>query len=145
MSSPTFAGIYKSLPTQFGFSGPLAQVCYYGGPNGSRIHRVSLATTQTTSMPTVTLYKGTVLTDNTRAYPGARPGLGLCPIIAVGSTTTITRTNGSFIIDGWTIGQKIALINDTASVGNNVVALIHASTAVAAATITLAAAGPTTT
>ena len=143
MGAPNLASTIKTQNTNWVYNnGYFAQTLWQAGPNGARIAAITMANSGST--PSVKLFRGMPLTDNSVAYPGARPGLGLTPILSVGSTTTIARTNGSFLVDGWMIGQPLIIVNDTVTPTNNVQCLIHASTAPTATTITLAAASPAT-
>lgn len=133
MPGPLFVGQYRSVTTTFLNAGALNQPIYKAGPNGSRIHGIS-ASQDDTATSLIKFYKATVLTDNRLAYPGAPDTLGKGPILALtkAATDTATRTNGSFVSDGWLVGNLACIINSSDNLQNQILSYI---TAVAAGTL----------
>lgn len=76
----------------------------------------------------------------------ARTKPGDAGTLAIATSTTITRTTGSFIADGWNVGKRLAIIDPTRKDGglttpaNQKAAIV---TTVAALTLTLSAAAYT--
>lgn len=134
-TQPQFVASYRTQITQFVNAGAPAQVVWRAGPNGSRIHLMT-ATQDDTTTAVMSVYQGKVLTDNAKASPWLPTDVqGLCPVLALTNTTnsTITRTNGSFTADGWSVNDHLAVLNSWDNPANQVIA--HATT-VAAATLT---------
>ena len=136
-TAPTFVNNYRSGSCRFVNAGEHVAVLFRGGPNGSRIHKISAAqdTTQTVDLQ---FFKARVLTDNSRVAPFVHPegtGLGLHPVLALTNTTnsTITRTNGSFIQDGWRLQDGLAVLGSNTNIQNQIIG--HPTT-VAAGTLT---------
>lgn len=136
-TAPTFVNNYRSGSCRFVNAGEHVAVLYRAGPNGSRIHKIS-ASQDTTQTVDISFFKGKILTDNARATPFVQPedsGLGLYPVLTItaATNTTITRTNGSFIQDGWRLQDGLAILGSTTNIQNQVIA--HPTT-VAATTLT---------
>jgi len=135
-SDPTFVANYRTQITQFVNSGAVTQAIWRAGPTGSRIHLMT-ATQDDTTTAVMSLYQGKILTDNAKPFPFAPPDLqGLCPVLAITNTTnsTITRTNGSFIQDGWSLSKMLAVLCAFDNPQNQI-APAHPTT-IAAATLT---------
>lgn len=137
-TAPTFVNGYRNGSCRFVNAGEHVAVLFRGGPNGSRIHKISLAQ-DTTQAVDISFFKAKILTDNARVAAGIQPedsGLGLTPVLALG-TNTITRTNGSFIQDGWRLQDAVAVLGSNTNIQNQTIA--HMTT-VAATTLTFTAA-----
>ena len=135
-ASPTFAGTPVTKGTPFVNGGATAQVIAFAGPNGARIHAATFSQNDT-STGSIQLYKGRILTDNAQPQVGWPPyqlGKGMPPVLSVATTTTITRSNGSFLQDGWQVGQQLLLLNHFDTPANQV---INYLTTVVAGTLTL--------
>lgn len=130
-NSPIFVGGMRNNDIQFTAAGAKTQVLFQAGPNGSRIHSAYMTQDDTTTS-VMQLYRGVILTDNGRPLPqGPYPGQGwsaqmncgaLTPVLTLTNTTnsTITRTNGSFITDGWNVGMLLGVINSADNIQNQV-------------------------
>ena len=137
-NSPIFIGGQRTNGIQFANAGAKLQCAWAAGPNGSRIHAMTLAQDDTTT-GTMSLFRGRILTDNGRPYVGWSPQqstLALTPVLAVTNTTnsTITRTNGSFFVDGWNVGMFLGILNAVDNCQNQV-APVHV-TSLSATTLT---------
>jgi hypothetical protein len=136
--SALFVANYRCQQTVFIPSDATCLPIWTGGPSGSRIDFANAFSNGLTSA--ITLWKGKVLTDNARAYPQS-PGMvmdpiqGKTPILDIASTTTITRTNGSFLEDGWRAGMRIAVVGAFNNFQNMIAPQIIST--VVAGTITL--------
>lgn len=136
MPGPLFIAAYRSQTTPFLNAGALNQVIWRAGPNGSRIHGIS-ASQDDTATSLIKFFKGIVLTDNAQVMPGAgTPGAGLTPVLALtkAANDTFTRTNGSFITDGWQVGTQGCIIDESKNLQNQI---LFYPTTVVAGTITL--------
>lgn len=134
-TQPTFVEQYRCGFTQYVNGGAPAQVVVQAGPKGSRVHAIRITQDDTTA-GAVSLYRGRIITDNALPFPFARrPITGKAPILALTNTTnaTITRTNGSFIQDGWVAGMMAVPLDCTDNPANQVIAHV---TTVAAGTLT---------
>ena len=123
-TQPTFVANYRSQITQFVNGGAPAQAVWRAGPNGSRIHLMS-ATQDDTTTAVMAVYQGKILTDNSKASPLLPEDYqGLTPILALTNSTnsTITRTNGSFIQDGWSVSKLLAVLKAWDNPANQVIA-----------------------
>lgn len=133
---PITVGNWRTVDTQFVNGGASAQTIFQAGPWGARVHAAIATANQGSYTPTLTLYKGQVLTNNALPSPG-HPWMqqpGKCPGLDIATTTTITRTNGSYIVDGWQTGNLCFIANDWTTPANQVVDPI---TVTSATTLTL--------
>jgi len=136
MSGPQTIQLYRSQITTFLNAGALNQVIWKAGPNGSRISGIS-ASQDDTATSLIKFFKGTVLTDNAQSMAGlGTPGASLTPVLALtkAANDTFTRTNGSFITDGWQVGTQGCIINSSKNLQNQI---LFYPTTVVAGTITL--------
>jgi len=147
--APIFIANQRTNGVQFAASGAKLQCLWAAGPNGSRIQTIFMSQDDTTT-GNMQLWKGTILTDNGRPTP-QNPGIpgqpsqwspqnnsqALPPVLALTNTTnsTITRTNGSFIVDGWNVGMFCAVLGANDNI-QNIVAPFHI-TSIAAGTLTM--------
>ena len=139
--SPLFISRFDNQTTSFVNAGATVQPVWTAGRFGSRIHLVNVVGNGVGSNP-IDLFIGKVITDNARAFPLGSSGPrektgGKTPVLSIATTTTVTRTNGSFLIDGWQVGNRIAIINEWNNVQNYTIQLL---TTVVAATLTLTSA-----
>jgi len=137
MATPVLIQKYRTQQTIFLNAGALVQPIWQAGPNGSRIHAISFTQTDTNA-GVLQLFQGKVLTDNALCAPNYPRYQGLPPVLAItkAATDTVTRTNGSFIADGWRVGQICFAINENVNPQNQVLQIV---TTVAAATLSLGA------
>ena len=145
-TAPIFIANQRANDIQFAAAGAKTQCLWQAGPNGSRL-QASYMTQDDTTTSVMQLFRGVVLTDNGRPMPIAPfPGMAgwsaqlnsqmPTPVLAITNTTnsTITRTNGSFIQDGWNVGMMCAVIGCQDNFQNQVIPS-HVTT-VAAGTLT---------
>ena len=142
-TAPIFIANQRANDIQFAAAGAKVQCLWQAGPNGSRL-QASYATQDDTTTSVMQFYRGVVLTDNGRPMPIAPfPGMAgwsaqlnsqmPTPVLAL-TNTTITRTNGSFIADGWNVGMLCGVIGCADNIQNQVIPS-HVTT-VAAGTLT---------
>ncbi len=106
----------------------LALPIFVAGSSGSRVHAISVASTDA-GANTALLYYAKKLTAESDMTTGAFVDGG-------GGSDTITRTAGSFITDGWKIGDRLVVADPTTLANSFFVTL----TGVAALTLTFATA-----
>jgi len=99
---------------------------WLAGTSGSRIHLISGASSDS-GANSVTMYVGSALTLASAMGVGTFVDGG-------GGSDTITRTTGSFVDDGWKVGDRV-LIQDATTLSNDVTGIL---TGVAATTLTFA-------
>ncbi|HEY4002427.1 MAG TPA: hypothetical protein VGO93_26385 [Candidatus Xenobia bacterium] len=127
-STPQFIGTYRSSQTQLvAAHATRPRPVWTPGSNGSRIHSINVATDDSTSGQTLTLYRATPLT--------LASNMGTANLVK-GTPDTITRTAGSFLTDGWIQNQRIFVLGST-TLANDVTTFLSA--AVAALTLTITA------
>jgi len=110
----------------------LALSIWTAGASGSRIHGISVAATDA-GANTAILYHAERMTLQASMGTGAFLNNG-------GSDDTITRTTGSFITDGWLVGDRLLVAGPTTLANSFFVTL----TAVAALTLTFVTASTDT-
>jgi hypothetical protein len=120
-ATPTFVASYASQETQIlnQYGAGIGVPIWTAGVNGSRIHAIACANDDTNT-PTLTLYRGSVLSTNAAA------GMAI-------TTSTITRTSGSFVADGWLANNRVFVMNETNNLANQIVQPLSS---VAAGTLT---------
>ena len=106
----------------------LALPIFVAGSSGSRIHGISLVATDS-GANTALLYYAEQMTLESAMTVGAFVDNG-------GSPDTITRTAGSFVTDGWLVGDRF-VVADPTTLANSFFATL---TVVAALTLTFATA-----
>lgn len=119
-TSPIFVGTYRSEPKSLrpaNASNPL--VAFKAGASGSRVHSVSLASSDTAARD-VSVYHGKLLTSASNMGTTAF------------TTGTLTRNSGSFVTDGWAVGDT-ALPSGSTTLSNDKLLTV---TAVASGTLT---------
>lgn len=99
---------------------------WLAGTSGSRIHLINGASSDAGAND-VTMYVGAALTL------ASAMGVGTF-VDGAGGDDTITRTTGSFVADGWKVGDRV-LNQDATTLSNDFTAIL---TGVAAATLTFA-------
>lgn len=127
---PIFVGTWRNETTVFiaAHSTTLALPCWVAGSSGSRVHGISLANTDA-GANTALLYHAKQMTLQSAMGVGAFVDGG-------GGSDTITRTTGSFVTDGWKVGDRL-LVADPTTLAN---AFFVTLTAVVALTLTFATA-----
>ena len=127
-ASPIFVGSWRNECTAFiaAHGTNLALPCWVAPATPSRIHAISVANTDG-GANTILLYHAKQMTLQSNMTVGAFVDGG-------GGSDSITRTAGSFITDGWKIGDRI-LVADPTTLAN---AFFATLTAVVALTLTFA-------
>lgn len=129
-ASPIFVGTWRTENTVLiaSHSTTLALVGWTAGASGSRIHAISVANTDA-GANTIIPYYAKRMTLQSAMGVGAFVDGG-------GGSDTITRTLGSFVTDGWLMGDRLLVASPTTLANSFFVTL----TAVAALTLTFATA-----
>ncbi len=111
-ASPIFIGSYRTTPTVFiaSHSTTLALPIWIAGSSGSRVHGIAVAATDS-GANTALLYYAKRMTLESAMGTGAFVDNG-------GSPDTLTRTSGSFVTDGWKIGDRM-LVADPTTLANS--------------------------
>jgi hypothetical protein len=127
---PTFIGSYRNQITQLipNFA-TRPRIIWSPGSNGSRLHAITLATNEDADTD-IQFYLGEKLTAQADMGTGSFVDNG-------GSADEITRTSGSFITDGWRVGNRL-VVQGATTVANDVEVII---TGVTATTLTLSTGG----
>lgn len=126
-TTPIFTGAPRSPLTQFNSSyGTRFRPLCTAGSSGSRIEQLIIASTDA-GANTLQLGAAHLLTS------GQNMGSGLF-VDGGGGSDTITRSSGSFVTDGWVVGDRLALLGST-TLANDFFAIL---TAVASGTLTFA-------
>ncbi len=102
--------------------------CFLAGASGSRVHAISAANTDAGASD-VTVYTGRPMTLESAMGTGAFVDNG-------GSSDTITRSSGSFVTDGWLVGDRMFVYGPTTLLNG----VFFTLTAVSAGTLTFATA-----
>lgn len=124
-TSPVFIGTYKTELTHLvPANSTRYKRVWASGASGSRIHAISLSSLDAAAN-TIKLALGKALT--------LASNMGTT---SFNSSTTITRSAGSFITDGWSVGERLKIFGATTESNNTEVIL----TTVAATTLTASAA-----
>ena len=105
--SPIFIGSWRVENTVLiaAHSTTLALPIFTAGSSGSRVHGISLAATDS-GANTAVLYYAKRMTLESEMTVGAFVDNG-------GSPDTITRTAGSFVTDGWLVGDRLLVSGPT--------------------------------
>ncbi len=105
--SPIFIGSWRVENTVLiaAHSTTLALPIFTAGSSGSRVHGISLAATDS-GANTALLYYAKRMTLESEMTVGAFVDNG-------GSPDTITRTAGSFVTDGWLVGDRLLISGPT--------------------------------
>ena len=129
-ASPIFVGTWRTTTTVFiaAHGTALALPIFTAGSSGSRVHAIAVANTDA-GANTALLYYAKRLTLQSAMGTGTFVDGG-------GGSDTITRTLGSFVTDGWLIGDRLLVSGPTTLANSFFVTL----TAVAALTLTFATA-----
>ena len=129
-ASPIFVGTWRVENTALiaAHGTGLALVGWQAGSSGSRIHGISVANTDA-GANTMIMYYAKRLTLQSAMTVGAFVDGG-------GGSDTITRTGGSFITDGWLVGDRL-LVSDPTTLANSCFVTL---TGVVALTLTFATA-----
>lgn len=128
-SQPTLVQSYKSKSVSMYLGNAMRpKVVVVGGASGSRVHS-QILTSSSASSNSAKLYHIERLTLQSAMGTGAFVDGG-------GGSDTITRSSGSFITDGWLVGDLLIVSNATTLANDFAVRL----TAVAADTLTFATA-----
>ena len=124
-ASPIFVGTWRTEPTVLiaAHGTVLAMPIWTAGSSGSRIHGISVAATDA-GANTALLYYAKRMTLQSAMGTGA----------LTDATDTCTRTSGSFITDGWLIGDRLLVAGPTTLANSFFVTL----TGVVALTLTFA-------
>ena len=132
--APIFVGSWRNEQAVFiaAHSTTVAVRGFTAGSSGSRVHGIALANTDAGASD-CTLYHAEQMTLQSAMTTGAFVDNG-------GSDDTITRTSGSFIDDGWLVGDRMWVHAPTTLLNGFFVTL----TAVAALTLTFATASVNT-
>ena len=106
-ASPIFVGTWRTEPTVLiaAHGTALAMPIWTAGSSGSRIHGISVAATDS-GANTALLYYAKRMTLQSAMGTGAFLNNG-------GSPDTITRTSGSFVTDGWLVGDRLLVTGPT--------------------------------
>lgn len=125
-ASPIFIGSYRVATTVFlaAHSTTLALPIWTAGSSSSRVHGIAVANTDDGGN-TALLYYAKRMTLESAMGTGAFVDNG-------GSPDTITRVSGSFVTDGWKVGDRL-LVSDPTTLANSFFVTI---TVVAALTLT---------
>ena len=129
-ASPIFVGTWRVENTTLiaAHGTGLALVGWTAGSSGSRVHGISVANTDD-GANTMVMYYAKRMTLQSAMTVGAFVDGG-------GGSDTITRTGGSFITDGWLVGDRL-LVSSPTTLANSFFVTI---TAVVALTLTFATA-----
>ena len=132
---PIYVGTWNVQATTFiaAHGTALALPIFTAGSAGSRVHGIGYTATDA-GASTAILYYGTRLTLQSAMGTGAFVDSG------GGGEDTLTRTSGSFVTDGWLIGDRM-LVSGPTTLAN---AFFVTLTAVAALTLTFATASVNT-
>ncbi len=132
--APIFVGSWKVQNTVFiaSHSTTAALPIFVAGSSGSRVHAISLASTDS-GANTAILYYAEKMTAQSDMGTGAF-------LDNSGDPDSITRTSGSFVTDGWKIGDRFVVVDPT-TLANSFFATL---TVVAALTLTFATANTNT-
>ena len=105
--SPIFVGSWRTETTVLiaSHSITLALPCWVAGSSGSRVHAISVASTDS-GASTAILYYAKQRTLESAMTVGALVDNG-------GSPDTLTRTGGSFVTDGWLVGDRMLVAGPT--------------------------------
>ena len=124
-SSPIFVGSWNVQATTFiaAHSTTVALPIFTAGSSGSRVHGIGVTATDA-GANTALLYYGTRMTLASAMGTGAH----------VDDGDTVTRTSGSFVTDGWLVGDRMVVTGNT-TLANGFFATL---TTVAALTLTFA-------
>lgn len=127
-ASPIFVGSWRNECTAFiaAHGTALALPCWVAGATPSRVHAISVASTDS-GASTALLYYAKQMTLQSNMSSGVFVDGG-------GGSDSITRTVGSFITDGWKIGDRLLVASPTTLANSFFVTL----TGVAALTLTFA-------
>jgi len=100
-ASPIFIGTWRTEATSFvaAHGTGLALPIWTAGSSGSRVHGIAVVATDA-GANTAILYYGKRMTLQSAMGTGAFVDGG-------GSDDTITRTSGSFVTDGWLVGDRL--------------------------------------
>ena len=125
-ASPIFVGTWRNEATVFiaAHGTALALPVFTAGSSGARVHAIAVANTDA-GANTALLYYAKRMTLQSAMGTGAFLNNG-------GSPDTITRTSGSFVDDGWLIGDRL-LVSDPTTLANSFFVTL---TVVAALTLT---------
>lgn len=125
-ASPIFVGTWNVQATTFiaSHGTALALPIFTAGSLGARVHGIGV-TAADAGANTALLYYGTRLTLQSAMGVGAFTDEG-------GSPDTITRTSGSFVTDGWLVGDRL-LVSSPTTLANSFFVTV---TVVAALTLT---------
>ena len=125
-TAPIFVGSWNVRATTFiaAHSTALALPVFIAGSSGSRVHGIAVANTDA-GASTAILYYGTRMTLQSAMGTGAFVDNG-------GNPDTITRISGSFVTDGWLVGDRL-LVSGPTTLAN---AFFVTLTVVAALTLT---------
>ncbi|MEE8598288.1 MAG: hypothetical protein V3S69_02000 [Dehalococcoidales bacterium] len=124
--SPIFIGSYVTTITAFiaAHGTVLALPIHLAGSSGGRVHGIAVAATDA-GANTALLYYAERMTLESAMGTGAFVDNG-------GSADTLTRTSGSFVTDGWLVGDRM-LVADPTTLANSFFVTL---TIVAALTLT---------
>lgn len=125
-TSPIYVGFWRTEATAFiaAHGTALALPIWTAGSSGSRVHGIAVTNTDA-GANTALLYYAKRMTLQSAMTVGAFVDNG-------GSPDTITRTSGSFVTDGWLVGDRLLVSGSTTLANSFFVTL----TVVAALTLT---------